>query len=459
MVPVVDNLPDFTRVPKLLLPIGWKHVSWSGLLPIAFDPYRQAFKLTPVGPIPITCEELRQGGLHKYVPGGELHPEYGMLPEMVKLSDGSDGEVFDFEGVDWTLPWDGNTNLRDSQILPTPQLSRLKTSFFQEPLLETETALPSFINFGVRDCPDGIMTLEDAWKWLITKEENPKVTFQPDNSKTWKQLNILPAHRKIKQPIPALMATALVEEDAAYLANQDAQEYCPMKSVATPPHVNITLLGTTEFTLMELLCYFPNHYHWRKGGDRLALSGLNYADMANIVNMTRQLTSEVGKTSAAFQATIVYEKQDDGSKTRIVRSDSGPKDYTAQGWTYSAWEPTDYPLLGLAHGLRESPSGDDAGPLTKLMSWCRDQRKYTVMLSEVPALLVEANIDSKIQRDGIECPDKVMLPRHVDALKEDRKRVLREKKIAKKRAMSSSVEAKKEKKRRIELSLAGIRQQ
>jgi hypothetical protein len=449
-VPVIDNLPDLTRVPKLLLPVGWKHVSWSGLLPIAFDPYQQAFKLTPAGPMPLTCEELRQGGLHKYVPGGELHPEYGMLPEIVKLSDGSDSEIFDFEGVHWTLPWEENSSFHDSQISPTPQLSRHKTSFFQEHILEIGTPLPSFINFGVRDCPGGIMTLEDAWKWLTMKEENPNVTFQPDTSKTWKQLNIVRAQRRYKQPVPALMATALVENDAVYLANQDALEFCPMKSVATPAHVDIKLLGTTEFTLMELLCYFPNHYQWRKGGDRLALSGLNYADMANMVNMTRQLTSEVGKTSTAFQATIVYEKQGDGPRTRIVRSDSDPKDYTAQGWMYSVWEPTDYPLFGPAHGLRESPSGDDAGPLTRLMDWCRNQRRFTVMLSEVPILLVEVSIDPKIQRDGVECPDKAMLPRHVDALKEDRKRVLREEKIAKKRATSSSVEVKKEKKRRIE---------
>jgi hypothetical protein len=98
-VPIVDGLPSVFRVAPLLLPIGWRHVSWSGFLPIVFDPYQQAFKLTPIGPLPLPCEEVHQGGLAKYVPGGKEHPEAGLLPDIAPLSDGSD-EIYNFEGID-----------------------------------------------------------------------------------------------------------------------------------------------------------------------------------------------------------------------------------------------------------------------------------------------------------------------------------------------------------------------
>ena len=72
---------------------------------MVFDPYQQLFKLTPIGPLPLTCEELQQGGLHDYAPGGKLHPEAGLLPTLLSFSDGSDADVFNFDGVNWTLPW------------------------------------------------------------------------------------------------------------------------------------------------------------------------------------------------------------------------------------------------------------------------------------------------------------------------------------------------------------------
>lgn len=98
-----NGLPDVSCASTLVLPSGWHHTSWSGLYPVVFDPFQQAFKLTPIGPLPLTCEELHQGGLHSYVPGGSLHQEYGMLPAISSLSDGSDFEVCNFDGVDWIL--------------------------------------------------------------------------------------------------------------------------------------------------------------------------------------------------------------------------------------------------------------------------------------------------------------------------------------------------------------------
>lgn len=176
-VPIVGGLPDFTLVPKLVLPMGWKHVSWSGLLPIAFDPYRQAFKLTPVGAIPLTREELKQQGLQKYVPGGELHPEFSLLPEMLKLSDGSDAEVYNFDGVDWTLPWEGQVDFHAPRRTIDQQCNGGGTN---SPT-NSNTFIP-MITYPwreARDCPNKIFDLSDAWRWLSEKEPTIPLTSSP----------------------------------------------------------------------------------------------------------------------------------------------------------------------------------------------------------------------------------------------------------------------------------------
>lgn len=116
LVPIVAGLPSVFEVPDLVLPMNWRHVSWSGCLPIVFDPYHQGFKLTPIGPLPLTHEEVQQNGLAKYVPGGSAHPEAGLLPDVAPLGDGSD-ETYNFDDIDWVLPWP------TGQMFDAPQIS------------------------------------------------------------------------------------------------------------------------------------------------------------------------------------------------------------------------------------------------------------------------------------------------------------------------------------------------
>jgi hypothetical protein len=94
---------------------------------------------------------------------------------------------------------------------------------------------------------------------------------------------------------------------------------------------------------------------------------------------------------------------------------------------------TDYPLLGLAHGLKHVPLGSDAGPLTAIMQWCREQRRYDVLLSQVPELLEAAGIQPLIEPGEGGDPDKEVMGRYAATLREDRKRVLadiKERKVA-----------------------------
>jgi hypothetical protein len=477
-VPIIDGLPDFTRVPKLVLPMGWKHVSWAGLLPIAFDPYKQAFKLTPVGPMPLTCEELHQGGLHKYVPGGELHPEYGMLPEMLKLSDGSNAEVFDFDGVDWTLPWEGhmdfhasNAYVNDFQVTVDGYPTSSSTS-------ATTTTIIAYPWKEERDCPNLIVDLSDAWRWLAGKEVNPTVDFIPTPMKIWKGTGAARTTYKYKTPIAELMMLAQlpgpndpsdVPTTNPILRNQDANSrteknaFCPFRSVATPVYVDITLLGDTEFTLVELLSYFPQHFNWGHAAERMTKAGLGPAVIKALINMTRLLGSETAYTAQRVAHGVGSAKKRDLPKPEEVDIDEIDKDtptpvlksevvdvtttYTAEGWAYDVWEKIDYPLLALAHGLQSLPSGPDAGPLSALILWCRKEGRYQVLLSEVPAMLREAGIEPLIEPGEAGCPDKEVVARHADAMKKDKLRVLRSL-GEKKRALGAQDDAKTKSKRR-----------
>lgn len=462
VVPVTDGLPDVSKVPKLLLPMGWRQVTWSGLLPVVFDPYRQAFKLTPVGPMPLTSEELHQGGLQKYVPGGAAHPESAHLPQMMDYSDGSDAEVYNWEGVDWVLPWPKNENFFSSTY-NTPN-TRSAGSNATIALIKIKATIWS----EGRDCPNKIFDLADAWRWLADREREPSTDFVPSPKKHWRGTGAYRSARKTKSPIPELMMGAkYAEQDDAnpILQNQDAREprknneFCPFKSVATPSHVDITLLADTEFTLMEMLCYFPQHFHWGHAAERLARAGVQASHVKDLINMTRGLEGETSlrtsivsyamKMAKARDLVISVEQEEGGetASTPSVRDGPATTSYTAEDWVYDVWTKIDYPLLALAHGLLELPQGVDAGPVTILIKWCRENARYETLLSEVPTLLKEANIEPLIEPSEDGYPDRELVPRYADAIKKDCKRVRMSAKDVKRAVEDDDTEVAKKKKK------------
>jgi hypothetical protein len=456
LVPVIGGLPTVFQIPPLVLPMGWRHVSWSGFLPIVFDPYHQGFKLTPIGPLPLTCEEVQQGGLAKYVPGGEEHPETGLLPDVTALSDGSD-ETYNFEDIDWVLPWPKGENFDGTPIETQFVGSLLSPSTQTETTSAVAVATPSHY-FEARDCPDGIVDIYDAWRWLKDKEINPDSPFIPSPGKTWHGTGIHRTSRKYKAPIASLMGLIISDTIASpinplarFLVNQNSREFCPFRSVATPVHVNITLLKDVEITLVELLCYFPNHYMWRKGADRLVRAGFTAADITNFINWSRNLDGEAVRQSQSVNEQIWWEYKAPGSRKRvkIVRE---PKNesvtYTSEGWIHTSSELSNYPLLGLAHGLKHMPEGQDAGPLTVMMKWCREQGRYNTLLSDVPELLEEAEMQPLIELGGGGDPDKEVMSRHTDALRQDRKRVLKD--AGERRRAAEKEEGKNKKRTKVE---------
>ncbi|KAF2818852.1 hypothetical protein CC86DRAFT_432582 [Ophiobolus disseminans] len=439
LVPVIDGLPSIYALPPLVLPMGWRHISWSGFLPIAFDPYHQAFKLTPIGPLPLTCEEVQQGGLAKFVPGGECHPEAGLLPDATYFSDGSDEERYNFDGVDWVLPWPQGEIFCGTQAMEVTRSTGDSSTEVKDVAVPGDTPLSFY--FEGRDCPDNVVDLEDAWRWMKEKETNPTTAFVPSPTKTWHGTGIWRSARRFKSPIASLMGRAIRDTFEApndplapYLLAQNAREFCPFRSMAPPVNVNIALLGDVEFTLQELLSYFPSHYMWPKGANRLVRSGMIAGDITNMINMVRQLSGDAAKNSSTIRSSITNAsaKASEGSNGSMSRDEqeSEVHSYTAETWTHDNPDLVDYPILGLMHGLLELPQGVDAGPLTQLIVWCRETARYDVLLSAVPDVLQEAGISSLIEPGEGGCPDKEVLGRHVEALKKDRQRVLR---IAKKK--------------------------
>jgi len=430
--------------------------------------------------MPLTCEELHQGGLHKYVPGGELHPEYGMLPDMLKLSDGSDAEVYNFDGVDWTLPWQGNIDFHPSS-----------TDDYYYDDYSSNPAAFNAQSFAItypwnerRDCPNMVFDVPDAWRWLSTKETNPTADFIPSPGKKWHGTGAHRSKRKLKSPIPELLMLALKHTDSppaqgstTKLHNQDTPNskayniFCPFKSVATPIYVDITLLGDTEFTILELLSYFPQHYYWGHAAERLAGAEVGGTSIRDMIIMTRGLRGDEIITSNSISTATKLARRRDVVKTEEEEEEAAEVDidevgndtptpmpapvvdistsYTAEAWTYDVWEKIDYPLLALAHGLQMLPVGADAGPLTALILWCRDKGRYHALLSEVPALLQEAGIESLIQLGENGYPDKEVVSRFAEAVKKDRLRVVRDAGLAKRALEGGEEKDNKEKRRKM----------
>lgn len=448
-VPLRNGVPDVALLSKLSLPKGWRQVTWCGLHPVVFDPSQQVFKLTPVGPLPLTCEELHQGGLHDYAPGGKSHPEAGLLPTLLSFSDGSDADIFNFDGVNWTLPW---TDWGDSKVTSSSNDTKHEPVDPIEAALLTLETPPHYLE--TRDCPNGIIDIEEGWRWMCEREEMPGLVFTPTPGKTWANTGVYLTSRKGKAPIASLMANAMAESEEdnkeRYLVKQDAREFDAFKSVATPVYVNIALLEDVEFTIVELLSYFPLHYQWRKAGDRLARSKMSAGDIADYINMSRHLPGASICIKSTVYSHVFYNKLDDGSRVKASLPVTEAPCFTAKDWTYSAWETTDYPLLALAYGLVELPSGPDAGPLTLLIRWCRENKHYKALLSDVPDLLTMAGIDNSVGAGNIEDPDQETLLRHAEAVKKDRKRVLKELKVLKEREDDGPQEKRTSKKRRLE---------
>ena len=424
-VPLIDGLPDTSQAPKLSLPLGWRQVSWFGLLPVVFDPYHQAFKLTPVGPMPLTSEELHQGGLYRYTPGGDMHPETDMLPDISLFGDGSNLDIYNFDGVDWILPQCSFQGPALVEGMSEGEVWKADPEASQENGKSGDNVSEVSAYNETCDCPDDIVDLEDAWRWMTQKEQDPESPFEKSPGKTWQGSGITLTQRKKKQPIPCLIAKALAskgENQTAFLVKQNKRGFCPIKSVATPTSVDISLLGDVEFTLMELLCYFPLHSAWSKGAERLNSAGTQATAIANLINKTRGLSSAEGLSRRSISARLFGKKQDTAAPPDDSTPSSSPQSYSAGSWTYEGAEKTDYPLLGLTHGLRELPSGVDAGPLTALITKCRAEGRYETMLSEVPRLLEEAGIESLIDMGNGE-PDKEVISRHAKAVAEFRERV------------------------------------
>ncbi|KAH7385314.1 hypothetical protein DE146DRAFT_197651 [Phaeosphaeria sp. MPI-PUGE-AT-0046c] len=427
VVPIVDGLPSVFKVPTLTLPMGWKHVSWSGFLPIAFDPNHQGFKLTPIGPLPLTCEEVQQGGLAKYVPGGAEHPEAGLLPDITLFSDGSD-EVYNFEDIDWTLPWPKEemferTHLHDRALSPSAFITSAQVVIAPPP--------PPFYDES-RDCPDNVVDIRDAWRWLEEKELHPDAPFVPTPDKSWKNTGIYRTSTKTKSPIASLMGLVIADTIespnnflATYMVNQNGRTFCPYRSVATPVYANIKLLKDVELTLVELLSYFPGHYAWRKGADRLVRAGFTGSDIANFINWSRGLEGDAVKNSGSVKDSLAWEYDPISRKRfRIERDTETAIVYSAEDWQYEVWDLIEYPLLGLTHGLKHMPEGPNAGPLTALIKHCREQNAYQTLLSDVPSMLTEQGLSTLIESFEGGDPDKEVIQRYQDVLKADRKRVL-----------------------------------
>lgn len=454
VVPIVDGLPSVFKVPALMLPMGWKHVSWSGFLPIAFDAYHQAFKLTPIGPLPLTCEEVQQGGLAKYVPGGAEHPEAGLLPDTSLLSDGSD-EVYNFEGVDLVLPWLKQENFERSSV-------HCNVASFSASAASAQVAIappPPPFYIEARDCPDNVVDINDAWRWLEEKELHYDMPFVPTPEKSWRNTGIHRTSTKTKSPIASLMGLVIADTIespnnflATYLVNQNGRAFCPFRSVAPPIYTNITLLKDVEITLVELLSYFPLHYIWRKGADRLLRAGFTGSDIANFINWSRELGGDAVRNSGSIKESLVWEWDSVSRKrVKIERDVDGVTTYTTEAWEYKVWDLIEYPLLGLTHGLKYMPDGPDAGPLTALIKYCREHKAYRTLLSDVPGMLKEEGLGTLIESGEKGDPDREVLPRYQHVLKADRKRVLNElKELGQKKRASEKDGGKKSKRVKIQ---------
>ncbi|KAF2245307.1 hypothetical protein BU26DRAFT_567902 [Trematosphaeria pertusa] len=292
-------------------------------------------------------------------------------------------------------------------------------------------------------CPSNIVDLGDAWDWIEHMAKTPTMRFQPTVQKVRSGEAKTYCDRHKKHPIPMFMMLAMQINGfgpSTELMYQTGRTFMRTTAVMAPHNLEMNYLGTTELTLIEICAYFSQLIIRAECLDRLIRAGMNQGQIADTVNWVRQLS---GLKSSFSHIRVLKRAQEAGRKLhdrklKIEQRDRlDTVDFSARGWNYTEIKTMDYPLLALAHGVEIQITGEDAGPLTHLIAWCKANGRYRAMLSEVPMLLDEAHILPLIVRpaDG-SCPDKAAFVRHRDQVNLDRLRVQRSRRKRKANAMA-----------------------
>ncbi|KAF2245306.1 hypothetical protein BU26DRAFT_507989 [Trematosphaeria pertusa] len=418
------HLPRF--VP-LDLPQGWRSMQRVDLEPVVLNPHDWAFRLTPAGPVALTPAEVFQYRITG-VSRSRRTPQSNPDPMVIDL------ELIDDELTEFMPP---NSRRGDPDQLTAyadplgglpPKVAyegavRAKKRKLQGPL--SPSVVRSIEQESDGDaallCPMGIIDVEDAWAWIRHMAQNPTPEYHAPNRKPDERLKS--AH-KVKHPIPELMMVALKPPGSgigSQLKDQDALPFCQTRSITPPEKVGVhEHLGShVELTLIECAAYFPRQAIRPEYLKRFRRAGMGSVGTVSLINMLRQLTGKSNFHESRLSHTF--------KRYGCTADNNATRDFTAQQWTPDTGSKTiDYPLLALEHGVVHLPQGDDAGPLTKLIQWCKNNAQHRVLLSEVPALLSTAGISSTIARpaDG-RCPDRVAHGRHHQAIQIDRKRILK----------------------------------
>ena len=181
------------------------------------------------------------------------------------------------------------------------------------------------------------------------------------------------------------------------ISNDDVRTYCqsadtfdPIHDILPPENIDIRKLGDIEISAEELLTFFPNHLKWHDAIYRLAQNNWSCLDMANYINVARDLSAINGKRSNTILKWLQA-----ADKTILGLAHTGSKDrkpWKTTCFSAGSWIPyqqirspglIDYFLVDLADGVMRWPEGEGARLLSRAVWHAVVRGHRDVRLSQV----------------------------------------------------------------------------
>ncbi|PVH97398.1 hypothetical protein DM02DRAFT_631191 [Periconia macrospinosa] len=212
------------------------------------------------------------------------------------------------------------------------------------------------------------------------RQARPRRTPKQPSSKITRYPNYSEGHKRAAKLMPEI-----------WLNPRMAKEEHWLLSHCTPQDVNIRLCDF-DFSVVEILTYFPAHTFWFSVAERLRRSGWTANAIAGCVKWARKYTPLEPPLRYTTNRYHTQRARKWFSCNSYVETANPSKMSDRTGGQHGRIDAIEYFLVGLAEGVIFHPCGDDARALTRAIAHARGMGHDQVKLSQARSYIEEHNL-------------------------------------------------------------------